>query len=142
MSWNVPNETEMDTIEQSQSVFIPDLTAGHFKGMIEQVDIDTDEHGKEIQDKFLLAIRVAETGNHEHVGKLMRYMHYMKDKKGKFIPANYRFLATLDPSIKAGGSWHPTKLMLIEFEATISYSGKYWNFTDPVFIEKHKDFGF
>lgn len=141
-SWSMPNQEEMDQIEANTPVRIPDLVAGHFKGMIEETETLLDDHGQERSDMFNLVIRVAETGNADHVGKLMLYSLYLKDKKGRFSPRAYRWLAALYPEITNGGGFHPTMLHMIEFDAEVKYNGKYWNLDEPKFVQKHEDFGF
>lgn len=141
-NWDMPSEEQMDQIESTIPKLIPDFPAGHFKGMIEQIEQVLDSDGKERNDVIRLVLRIAECGDAQYVGQLMYYTIYMKDKQGRFIPRSYRFLTALDPDLKKGGSWHPNNLLMIEFEAVIEYSGKYWNITEPVFIQKHKDFGF
>lgn len=142
MNITVPSESEMETIEKTTPVFIPNLTAGLFEGLIEEIEFDTDKDtGQVISERFTMIIRVSKTGNPEHIGKLMKYTHYIKDRKNNFIPNSYRFLTVLDPSIKDGGEWNPSNLILVEFRSQIKYSGKFWNFTESEFIEKHKDFG-
>ena len=140
--WNMPNQTEMDQIEASTPVRILDLVAGHFSGMIEETETILDEDGKESRDRFNLIIRVGETGNPDHVGKLMLYTLWLKDKKGRFSPRAYRWLAALRPEITDGGAFHPTMLHMIEFTADVEYNGKFWNLNNPKFIKKHEDYSF
>jgi hypothetical protein len=137
---NMPNMEQMEQIESSIPKIIQDLPEGHFKGMVEQIEQVIDTDGKERDDIIKLVIRIAECGNHELIGQLMYYNVYVKDKQGRFNPRSYRFLAGLDESLKQGGAWHPSNLILIEFECKVEYSGKYWNLVNPVFIEKHEGY--
>ena len=141
-NWAMPNETEMAQIEANTPVRIPDLMAGHFNGMIEETETLLDDHGQERSDLFNIIVRVVKTGNEDHVGKLMLYSLYLKDKKGRFSPRAYRWIAAIYPDILKGGAFHPTMLHMIEFDAEVEYNGKYWNLNNPKFVKKHEDFGF
>lgn len=140
MGWDMPSSNEMDQIESTIPKRIADLSEGHFKGMVEQVILETDDRGYERNDMLNLAIRILETGNPEHIGELLMYSVYLKSKKGQWIPQSYRFLTSLDETLGKGGPWHPSSLSMVEFSATVEYQGKYWNINNPVFIKKHRDF--
>jgi hypothetical protein len=139
-NYDMPSESQMDDIEATIPKIIPDMPEGHFRGMIEQVEQVFDQDGRKRTDIVRLIIRIAECGNEEYVKDLMYYSVYLKDKQGRFIPKSYRFLCALDPELKKGGAWLPTSLIMVEFEAKIEYSGKYWNMVDPVLIQKHEHF--
>jgi hypothetical protein len=138
----MPSQAEMEHIEANTPVRIPDLVAGHFVGMIEETETVLDDQGQERTDMFNLIVRVSETGNQAHIGKLMIYSLYLKDKKGRFNPRTYRWIAALHPDVLKGGAFHPTYLHMIEFEAEVKYNGKYWNLESPKFRQRHEDFGF
>ena len=140
MSWEMPNAEEMDKIEGSIPVRIPDLSEGKFRGLIEETETEIDEQGHENESMFNLNIRVLATGNEDHIGKLMAYSHYLKNKKGRWIPKSYHWLSALCPAIAEGKGFHPMDLQLIEFEADVVYNGKYWNLTNPRFVQKHPGF--
>lgn len=141
-SWEMPSSDRVDQIEAMTPKRIPTLSEGHFVGLIEQIDIPVDEGGHELTDKFDIIIRVIESGNKEHIGSLLLYTHFIKNKKGAIIPVAYRWLAALDADLNKGGSWHPTKLIMTKFKCKVEYRGKYWNFVEPEFLEKKKEFDF
>jgi hypothetical protein len=142
MSWELPNEEQFNQEVARTPVRIPDLAPGHFKGCIEEVIIYEDEHGKPVMDNFGLAIRIVETDNPSHVGKIMSHALYLRTKRGTTNPHVYKFLTSLIPGIKDGDAWHPSDLMMTVFTSRVEYtSKKYWNFIETKFDSKNEDFG-
>ena len=140
MSWDLPNEQEMAQYEASIPERIPDLPAGPFIGLIEEVETEMDDQGNENKGYFNLAIRIKDCGNPDYIGKLMSYRHYMTNARGKLIPKSYRWVTALLPGILTGEKFHPSDLTFIEFGCIVEYNGKYWNLVGPKFIEKTSGF--
>jgi hypothetical protein len=141
MTWALPTAEEMTAIEAATPTRMNNLAPGKFRGIIEETETYLNDEGLEEQGSFQMNIRITETANPEHVDKLLAHTFYLRSKKGKIIPRAYHWLSSLVPGILNGEvQFHPSLLNNIEFQANIVYSGKYYNFESPSFVQKHIGF--
>jgi hypothetical protein len=140
-SWSLPTEEEFNTELKNTPQRIKDLAPGRFKGQIEEIIHYEEADGSTSYDSFGLGIRVVETDNPAHQGKVLSYGIYLRTKRGKTNPHAYRFLKALIPGIAKGEAWNPNELMMAVFNAEVVYNqANYWNFENVEFLGINDDF--